>query len=78
MDLRRGAFLVGTEVVSDFGGGRGIALDCFKSGALLTQKWIVVLGTEGTNEDPMIFRDQPACQRAFRRDSISTRGSFER
>lgn len=38
MDLRRGADLVGTEVVKDFGGGEGINLNCSTIGALFTQK----------------------------------------
>ncbi len=38
MDLKRGADLVGTEVVKDFGGGDGIALNCSTICALFTQK----------------------------------------
>lgn len=52
MDLRRGADLVGTEVVSDFGGGAGISLNCSTICALFTQKWIVVLGLCGCKELP--------------------------
>ena len=74
MDLRRGADLVGTEVVKDFGGGEGIALNCSTIGALFTQKWIVVLGLCGCRELPKVCSDQPASQRALRRDSASGRG----
>jgi hypothetical protein len=52
MDLRRGADLVGTEVVRDFGGGAGISLNCSTICALFTQKWIVVLGLCGCKELP--------------------------
>ena len=73
MDLRRGACFVGTEVVKDFGGGNGTAFNCFMSGALRTQKWIVVLGTAGLREPPMTPKDHPAFHSARRRDSISER-----
>jgi hypothetical protein len=53
MDLKRGAVLVGTEVVKDFGGGVGTILCCSQVSALFTQKWIVVLGRGGTRESPM-------------------------
>ena len=38
MDLKRGADLVGTEVVRDFGGGVGITRNCSVTSALFTQK----------------------------------------
>ena len=77
MDLRRGACLVGTEVVKDLGGGSGTVFNCFTSGALRTQKWIVVLGTAGLREPPMTPKDHPAFHSARRRDSISERVRVE-
>jgi hypothetical protein len=78
MDLRRGACFVGTEVVKDFGGGSGTAFNCFTSGALRTQKWIVVLGTAGLREPPITPKDHPAFHNARRRDSISERVRVDR
>jgi len=78
MDLRRGAFLVGTEVVKDFGAGDGIGRESFRSCARLTQKWMVVLGRGGEKDAPITARDQPAFQRERRRDSISTLVRVER
>ena len=77
MDLRRGACFVGTEVVKDFGGGSGTAFNCLTSGALRTQKWIVVLGTAGLRELPITPSDQPDFHNARRRDSISERVRVE-
>ena len=77
MDLRRGACLVGTEVVKDLGGGNGTAFNCLKSAAFRTQKWTVVLGTAGLRELPMTPKDHPAFHSARRRDSISERVKVE-
>ena len=78
MDLRRGAFLVGTEVVKDLGAGDGIGRESLRSCARLTQKWMVVLGRGGEKDAPIIAKDQPAFHKARRRDSISTRVRVER
>jgi hypothetical protein len=75
MDLKRGALLVGTEVVKDFGGGAGIALCCSTDSARFTQKWMVVLGRGGFKEEPRICKDQPASQRARSLASASGRGN---
>jgi hypothetical protein len=54
IERRRGADLVGTEVVRDFGGGVGIVRCCSRFSARFTQKWIVVLGRCGFKELPRI------------------------